>query len=47
MGPASAWGRSELSQTRGFFLCHLALTHNFVHLGEANAIRGLMGQPGR
>jgi hypothetical protein len=34
-------------QTRGFFLIHLALTHKFVHYGEANSIRGLMGQPGR
>ena len=42
------WVRDYMEgQTRGFFLCHLALTHNFVHLGEANAIRGLMGQPGR
>jgi hypothetical protein len=34
-------------QPRGFFLCHLALTHKFVHQGEANAIRGLVGHPGR
>jgi len=34
-------------QPKGFFLAHLALTHKFVHQGEANAIRGLMGQPGR
>lgn len=34
-------------QPKGFFLCHLALTHKFVHLGEANAIRGLVGHPGR
>ena len=42
------WVRDYMEgQTRGFFLCHLALTHNFVHNGEANAIRGLMGHPGR
>lgn len=34
-------------QPRGFFLCHMALTHKFVHIGEGNAIRGLMGRPGR
>ncbi len=34
-------------QPKGFFLGHLALTHKFVHQGEANAIRGLMGHPGR
>jgi hypothetical protein len=34
-------------ETRGYFLCHLALTHTFVHAGEVNAIRGLMGHPGR
>ena len=34
-------------QPKAFFLCHLALTHKFVHIGEANAIRGLMGRPGR
>ena len=34
-------------QPKGFFLCHLALTHKFVDQGEANAIRGLMGHPGR
>jgi len=34
-------------QPKGFFLCHLAFTHKFVDQGEANAIRGLMGHPGR
>ena len=32
---------------RGFFLIHLGLTHIFVHWGEAQAIRGLLGHPGR
>ena len=35
------------NQPRGFFLVHLALTHIFVHGGEALAIRGLYGHPGR
>jgi hypothetical protein len=34
-------------QPRGFFQCHMALTHKFVHIREGNAIRGLMGRPGR
>jgi hypothetical protein len=34
-------------QPKGFFLCHVALTHKCIHVGEANAIRGLMGHPGR
>jgi hypothetical protein len=34
-------------QPKGFFLCHLALTHKCIHVGEANAIRGLIGHPGR
>jgi hypothetical protein len=35
------------NQPRGFFLIHLGLTHVFVHWGEAQAIRGLYGHPGR
>ena len=35
------------NQPRGFFLIHLGLTHIFVHWGEAQAIRGLLGHPGR
>jgi hypothetical protein len=34
------------NQPRGFFLVHLGLTHIYVHWGEAQAIRGLYGQPG-
>jgi hypothetical protein len=34
-------------QPKGFFIAHLTLTHKSVHQGEANAVRGLMGHPGR
>lgn len=44
----AAWVPEYMNgQPKGFFLCHLALTHKFVHVGEGNAIRGLMGRPGR
>jgi hypothetical protein len=44
----AAWVPEYMNgQSKGLFLCHLALTHKFVHVGEANAIRGLMGHPGR
>ena len=46
--PDALWVRDYMEgQTRGFFLIHLGLTHIFVHRGEALAIRGLLGHPGR
>jgi len=31
----------------GWFLAHLGVTHNFSHMGEANAIAGFLGARGR
>lgn len=31
---------------RGHFLVWLPLTHNYEHIGQADLIRGLLGQPG-
>ena len=46
--PDALWVRDYMEeQPRGFFLMHLGLTHIFVHRGEALAIRGLYGYPGR
>jgi hypothetical protein len=46
--PDALWVRDYMEgETRGFFLIHLGLTHIFVHRGEALAIRGLLGHPGR
>jgi hypothetical protein len=46
--PEALWVRDYMEeQPRGFFLVHLGLTHIFVHRGEALAIRGLYGHPGR
>ena len=33
--------------TTGHFLVWLPLTHNYEHIGQADLIRGLLGQPGR
>jgi hypothetical protein len=46
--PEALWVRDYMEgQPRGFFLIHLGLTHCLVHRGEALAIRGLYGHPGR
>ena len=46
--PDALWVRDYMEgQARGFFLIHLGLTHLYVHRGEAGAIRGLLGHPGR
>jgi hypothetical protein len=46
--PEAGWVCDYMeNQPRGFFLIHLGLTHIYVHWGEAQAIRGLYGQPGR
>jgi hypothetical protein len=46
--PDALWVRDYMeNQPRGFFLIHLGLTHIYVHWGEAQAIRGLYGHPGR
>jgi DinB superfamily len=46
--PDALWVRDYMEgQPRGYFLIHLGLTHIYVHWGEAQAIRGLYGHPGR
>ena len=45
-GPASAGRRAPLSGA-GYFLVYLPLTHNYEHIGQANLLRGLLGQPGQ
>jgi hypothetical protein len=32
--------------TRGWAMGHLALTHTFMHMGEAGAVKGMLGFPG-
>jgi hypothetical protein len=44
LGPNAAWVEEMyLGQTRGYFLAHLGLTHNYAHSGEAFLVRGLLG----
>ena len=48
--PAAGWvfeSRMYHGQSAGFFLAHFALTHSYVHYGEAGVVRGLLGIPGR
>ena len=48
--PAASWvfeSRMYHGKSKGFFLAHWALTHNYVHFGEAGVVRSLLGIRGR
>ena len=49
LSPAAAWALGAVisGTTRGQALATLGLTHSFMHLGEAQVARALLGFPGR
>ena len=44
IGPGGEWLRGFIrGKTTEFILCHVGTRHNFIHIGEAMCVRGLLG----
>jgi hypothetical protein len=45
-GPNAEWvGQRWLGKQKAFTLSHTVLAHSFLHLGQADIVRGLLGLP--